>query len=194
LLGWQTKGTPPRATPGDYQAHEQAGDVTVAADFTGHSVSTPDAVYSTEEFVVVEVALFGPPEAHATLSYEDFSLRINGKKTLLPAQPYALVFKSLKDPEWAPPESAEKKSKTSLDDGSGKKNDSGSPPPPVHVPIEVERAMEQRVQKASLPGGDRKLPDAGLIFFHHFGKDTKIHSVELIYTGPAGKATLALQP
>jgi len=195
--GQEMKGMPPRATAADYQASVKVGDLTLAADFTGHSVSTPDAVYSTEEYVVVEVAFFGPPQAHTTLNYADFSLRINGKKTPLPSQPYAMVFKSLKDPEWVPPETVEKKSRTSLDSGgAGGGNDKpnpGDPPPVVHVPIEVERAMELKVQKASLPGGDRALPGAGLLFFQHFGKDKSIHSVELIYDGPAGKAVLALQ-
>jgi hypothetical protein len=54
--------------------------------------------------------------------------------------------------------------------------------------------MAQRVQKAALPEGDRTLPQAGLIFFQYRGKTQSIHSIELIYVGPAGKATLTLQP
>jgi hypothetical protein len=54
--------------------------------------------------------------------------------------------------------------------------------------------MAQRVQKAALPEGDRTLPVAGLIFFQYRGKTQGIHSIELIYAGPAGKVTLALQP
>ena len=54
--------------------------------------------------------------------------------------------------------------------------------------------MAQRVQKAALPIGDRSLPQAGLIFFQYRGKAQSIRSVELIYAGPDGKATLALQP
>ena len=42
--------------------------------------------------------------------------------------------------------------------------------------------------------GERTLPQAGLIFFQYRGKTQSIHSIELIYAGPAGKATLALQP
>jgi hypothetical protein len=54
--------------------------------------------------------------------------------------------------------------------------------------------MAQRVQKATLPEGDRALPLAGLIFFQYRGKTQGIHSIELIYAGPAGKASLTLQP
>jgi hypothetical protein len=189
----EAKGMPPRAAPADYQAHAQAGAITVAAEFNGHSIPSPQSVLSTEDFVVVEVGLFGPPDARLKLSDADFSLRINGKKTPLSAQPYAMVFSSLKDPEWAPPEPAESKSKTSIG-SKADQSDPGAKPAPVHIPIEVERAMAQRVQKASLPEGERALPAAGLIFFKYGGKTKGIHSIELEYAGPAGKATLTLQP
>jgi len=188
------KGMNPRATPADYQAHALAGSITIAAEFAGHSIPTPQAVLSTEEYVVVEVGFFGPPEARATISSTDFSLRVNGKKTPLPVQPFALVFASLKDPEWTPPVPVESKSKTSIGSAGQGQNDPGATPAPVRVPFEVQRVMQQRVQKASLPEGDRLLPAAGLIFFKRGGKDSGISSVELIYAGPAGKATLTLHP
>jgi hypothetical protein len=188
----EVKGLPPRATPADYEAHAQAGAFTLAAEFKGHSVPTQEATYSSEDYVAVEAALFGPAEARIKLSPDDFSLRINGKKTLLSSQPYVLVFHSLKDPEWAPPESHEAKSKTSIGGGGGSSSD--STPAPVHMPIELQRAMQQRVQRAALPEGDRALPQAGLIFFQFRGKTQHIQSLELIYAGPVGKATLSLQP
>lgn len=187
----EAKGMPPRATPGDYQASAKAGAVTIAAEFKGHSVTTEDSVYSTENFVVVEIGLFGPSGTPLKLSYEDFALRINGKKAPSPAQPYAAVFRSLKDPQWAPPGKAEAKSKTGISTGEG--GDS-STPAPAHMPIELERAMDQKVRKSALPEGDRMLPEAGLVFFEHRGKESGIHSLELIYSGAAGKATLTLQP
>jgi hypothetical protein len=58
----------------------------------------------------------------------------------------------------------------------------------------MERKMAEQVQNAALPEGDRALPVAGLIFFRYGGSDKSIHSVELLYSGPAGKATIALQP
>src|SRR4029077_5088291 len=77
----EVKGMPARVAPTEYQAHGEAGPLTIAADFTGHSVATPEATYTTEDYVVVEVGLFGAPGARAKLSTGDFSLRINGKKT-----------------------------------------------------------------------------------------------------------------
>jgi hypothetical protein len=193
----EAKGMPPRVTPADYQAHAQAGTVTIAAEFAGHAVPSPQGPLSTEDYVSVEVGCFGPPDAKIKLSADDFTLRINGKKTPLPSQPYGLVIGNVKDPEWEPPEKVEAKSKTSLGTGGGGQSDKPEPgalPPVVHIPIEVQRAMATRVRKAALPEGDRTLPVAGLIFFQYRGKASGIHSIELIYAGSAGKATLALQP
>lgn len=189
-LASETQGIPPRATPSDYQAHAKAGAVTIAAEFDGHAIPTLEGPLSTDNYVVVETALFGAP-AKLQLSFSDFSLRINGKKTPLPSQPYGLVIESARDPNWAPPEKQEK-SKTSF--GSGGGGDSNASPAPVKVPIELQRAMAQHVEKASLAEGNRPLPQAGLLYFRYGGKAKGIHSVELIYSGPAGTATLELQP
>jgi hypothetical protein len=61
------------------------------------------------------------------------------------------------------------------------------------VPIELLRGWQQRVRKAALPEGDRALPQAGLIFFQYRGKVENIRSLELLYEGPAGNASLTLQ-
>ncbi len=190
----ESKGLPARTSPAEYQAQGKAGGFTIGAEFVGHSIPTPKATYSSEDYVVVEVGLFGPEGARLKLAMSDFSLRINGKKNALPREPYDLVFHNLKDPEWEPlikPEGG-KQSKTSI--GSQGGGGGGDKPPPPKMPIAERRAMEQAVQRASLLEGDRALPQAGLIFFGHRGKITGIQSLELMYDGPAGKASVALQP
>jgi hypothetical protein len=62
------------------------------------------------------------------------------------------------------------------------------------MPFPLRRAMEQHVQKAAMQEGERPLPQAGLLFFLYRGKPENIKSLELVYTGAAGKATLELQP
>jgi hypothetical protein len=188
------KGLPPRAAPSDYQAQGKAGTVTIAAEFKAHSVPTMEGILTTEDFVVVEAGFYGAPDAKLTLSPDDFSLRINGKKMPSPSQPYGVVIRTVKDPDWAPPTPPESKgSKTKLNTGGGDSN-KDDPPPIVHIPIEVQRAMAQRVQKASMPLGDRPLPQAGLLYFEYGSNSKNIKSLELIYNGAAGKATLTLQP
>jgi hypothetical protein len=190
----EVHGVPPRANPAEYQAQGKAGAATIAAEFVGHAVPTPQGTFSSEGYVVVEVGIFGEPNASLKLSLEDFSLRVNGKKAPLPSQAYGLVLKSLKDPEWEPPASASSKGgKTSIGSGGGG-GDLNAPPVPVHMPFDLTRAMQQKVQKAAMPEGDRPLPVAGLIFFQYSGKTKGMNSLELIYAGPAGAATLALQP
>ena len=191
----QAKGMPPRTAPSEYQAQAQAGKVTIGAEFMGHAVPTPEQTVESEDYIVVEAGLFGPPGAKITLARGDFSLRINGKKVPSPSEPYELAFHSLKDPQWQPPETDEaKKSTTSLTtNGSG--GGAGQPPPlPPKMPFELRRAMEQHVQKAAMQEGERAMPQAGLLFFLYRGKVDNIRSLELIYSGAAGTATLTLQP
>src|ERR1035437_2264091 len=130
--GNESKGMPPRISPAEYQAHAQAGTVTIAAEFTGHGVGTPQGTLTTEDYVVVETGFFGADGARTKLAIDDFSLRINGKKTALPGQPYGIVLSSLKDPEWEPPVKPEKKSSMSTDGGGGGGGQGqGQDPPPV---------------------------------------------------------------
>jgi hypothetical protein len=194
----EAKGLPPRATPAEYQAQAQSGTVTLAAEFVGHAVPTPQGALTTEDYVVVEAGFFGPAGARIKLAADDFSLRINGKKTPLPSQPVGLVNGSLKDPEWEPSAESKSKSKTSMGSGGGGggggRGEAEAPPEPVKMPFPMRRAMEQRVQKAALPEGDRAVPVAGLIFFQYRGNTKGIRSIEMLYSGPAGKVTLKLQP
>jgi hypothetical protein len=193
----EIRGLPPRATPGDYQAKAQAGQVTIGAEFMEHGVPTAEGTLTTDDYVSVEVGLFGPAGSRVTLTPDDFTLVLTTKKKEpLPTRQFGLVIASgsLKDPEWQPPEEPKSKSKTALGGGGDDQTASNAPPPPVKIPFEVQRAMALKVQKAALPEGDRALPVAGVIFFQYRGNVKKIHSVELVYSGSAGKATIPLQP
>jgi hypothetical protein len=187
----KAEGTPPRTAPADYQAHAAAGNLTIAAEFTGHSVATPESILNTEDYVAVEVAIYGPNQTPVKISRDDFSLRINGKKTALPSQPYGLVVKTLKDPELEPTKSENEAAKTSI--SSGGKNSAGEAAPPYRVPDGLRHEYSIRLLKLSLPEGERILPQAGLIYFTFRGRTDKLQSIELIYNGAGGTATLPLQ-
>ena len=190
----ETRGMPARATPGDYQAHGPSGPLTIGAEFNQHTVPSPAGLLATEDYVVVEAGIFGPPGARTTLNPGDFSLRINGKKTLQ-SEPYVSVFKSLKDPEWEPDVPVEKGSKTSIgSSGAGGKGGGNDPPVVPKPPFKLQREWNLRMQKEAFPEGDRALPQAGLLFFKYGGKASGIHSIELMYSGPSGKASLDLRP
>jgi hypothetical protein len=180
------EGSVPRSAATDYQAQQKVGGVTLAAEFAGHSIPTPDGPLSTEDYIVVEAAFYGGAGAKMPVSYKDFSLRVNGNKKILDSESFALV--DVKDPDWAPPQ--QEKSKTTF--GSAGQQDSGAPPTPPKVPFDVQRKLNLRVRKLAFPEGERTLPRAGLLFFKYHGKEKGIHSLELIYSGPAGNATLTL--
>lgn len=186
------KGLPPRASASEFQARSKVGDITIGAEFAGHSVPTVQMTLKSDDYVVVEVGLYGGPDAHASLSHGEFSLRINGRKAPIASQEYSAIFESLMDPEWAPPDSKDKSSKTSLGGGGG--DQSNGPPPPVHPPFALKRGWQLETQKSALPEGDRQLPVDGLLFFRYGGKEKGIDTVELIYQGPAGSVTIPLHP
>jgi hypothetical protein len=139
----------------------------------------------------VEAGFFGAAGERTKFDVADFSLRINGKKPVA-SRPYGMVLSSVKDPQWEPPE-VPKASGTGVSTGGGG-NEASVPPPTPHMPLPLQRAMEQKVMKGALPEGDRALPLAGLLFFPYRGKSAGIQKVELTYNGPAGKASLSLQP
>ncbi len=160
----EAQGLAPRAAPTDYQVQAKAGSVTIAAEFTGHGIPTSQSPLTSEDYVAVELGLFGPADARLVISAADFSLKVNGKKTAMISQPFGLVAKNIKDPDWVPPEAPEKKSKGSMGGSGGAQGDGNPPPVTPKVPIELLRGWQQRLQKAALPEGDRALPQAGLLF------------------------------
>lgn len=192
--GREAHGLPVRATPVDYQAQGVTGDYTIAADFTGHAIPNELDPLHAEDHIAVEVAIFGPPDARLMIQAAHFSLRVNGRKEVLPAQPWPLVAKSIKDPNWVPEEGlGQGKSKGGISGSGGDRQPGEPPPPPPKPPFELFRSWQQRVGKAAIAEGERPLPQAGLIFFPYRGKTENIRSLELIYQGPAGKATLVLR-
>lgn len=184
----------PRGSANDYQAHARVGSISIGAEFMRHAVPTPQSEFSTEDYVTVEVGFFGAAGDHAKLAAQDFSLRVNGKKAV-PSIHYGMVLPNLKDPEWIPPETdSKKKGAGGLSTGGGEGNPNDPPPPPPKMPAPLVHIMQIKVEKAALPEGDRALPEAGLLFFSYRGVSDKIKSVELIYNGAAGKATMTLNP
>ena len=191
----KAKGLGPRGSMNDYQAHSQIGSVSIGAEFTGHSVPTTSSVLNTDDYVVVEMGLYSASGARLPVSIENFSLRVNGKKAI-PAESYEAAFKSLDDPAWTPPVPVEERGKGSINGGgSGDSNKDlmADPPPKPHMSMMEHRGIEQQVRESALPTGEIALPTGGLVFFRYTGNDKKIDSVDLLYSGPAGKGTIKLQ-
>ncbi len=153
------KGLPTRSAASDYSAHAQAGAIAIGADFTGHTLNTQDGILTTQDYVVIEAGVFGPPGAHVMLAFGDFSLRINGSKKPLPMEPMEVVAKSLKDPDYEEPASNNREGRRwSTPDRRMYGADPNAPPPaPIPIPFETKRGWQLRAKRDSLAIGDRRL-------------------------------------
>jgi hypothetical protein len=106
------------------------------------------------------------------MSPDQFTLRINGKGALLTQLP-GMVASSMRSIG-----------------GPVSRNDRTTTVTVTET--QADDSLEARVNNASLPEGEHSLPRAGLIYFPYKGKTKNIRSLDLLYDGPMGKATLKL--
>jgi hypothetical protein len=214
----RAQGLSPREKAADYAAHAEARDgFTFAAEYLVHTLptgtlNTTDALVAND-YLVVEVAVFGPRGRRIDLSQGSFTLVLGtGKKsgkTALSPDSAGTVAGSIKFSDWAP------KPHLEAEGGVGNANVGFGPPmtarfpgdpsvrplPPSPVPeqnpagLEKEQplSIDERVQRASLPTRELAPPVTGLIFFPFEGKTKSIKTLELVYEGPAGRVVLRLE-
>jgi hypothetical protein len=189
----RAQGTPPKTAPTDYPVHIQMDAVALAADYLVHSLPTTQGTLVANDYLVVEVAFFGPPYSRLKMSPDNFSLRINTKGDPLTPEPAGMVSQSIKFPGAHP----HLETTGTVTNGDGTVT-VGPRPPPSHIPtvneVNEENSVQYRVQASSLPEGEHPLPRSGLLYFFYKGKTKNIRTVELLYNGPMGKSTLKLLP
>jgi hypothetical protein len=201
LLGAQ--GTPPKTAPTDYPVHVQVETVTLAAEYLVHSLPTTQGTLVANDYLVVEVAFFGPLYSRLKMSPDNFALRINGKGDPLTTEAPGMVSQSIKFPGAHP----HLETTGTVNAGDGTVTVGPRPPPSrfpgdgndrTHAPtlseVNEENSVHYRVQASSLPEGEHSLPRSGLLYFFYRGKAKNIRTLELFYNGPLGKSTLKLLP
>jgi hypothetical protein len=161
------QGTSPQSAATDYPVHIALNDgFTMGAEYLVHSIPSPHGFYVVEEFLVVEIGVFGPKSAHLNVSADHFALRINGLKTAIgPASPGIIA------------------SGITMGRMPGNPQGNGS---------DDQMSIEDRIKRSAVPDGDLKTPFAGLLFFPFRGKTKSIKTMELLYQGPAGTIALKL--
>jgi hypothetical protein len=169
----RAQGSPLKTSPTDYPAHIQLDNVTLAAEYLVQSLPTSSGSLVAHDYLVVQAAFFGPAQSRLQISASQFSLRINGRGLPIPTELPGIVAGSINS------------------FGNDRVPSSTSGP---LVPQEQGESVEHRVQSVSLAEGQRSLPSVGIIFFPYRGKLKSIHSLELLYNGSMGKATLKLLP
>jgi hypothetical protein len=188
------------------------GERTLAAEYMARSIPVPGGSLFTEDYLVIDVAMFGPKYDSLALSSSHFTLRMNGKKTPILSQTPGVVAGSLKYGDWSRPR---------LEAGAGVGNAGvvlgrpvpverfpgdptvrrlPAPPVPSQSPsapgVEREQAapVEEQIERAALAEGVQKLPLSGLLFFPYRGKPGSVKRLELEYEGPAGRGVLKVLP
>jgi len=200
------QGTTTKTKAADYPVQVQMGTVTLAAEYLVHSLPTSKGTLIAADYLVVEVAFFGPSFSRLKMSPDNFTLRINGKGEGLSTEPPGMVAQSIKFPSAHP--HLETAGSVGVGDGTVSV---GPRPPPTQFPgdgndrqptgqppsvrtVEEDSNIDHRVQNATLPEGENTLPRSGLVYFYFRGKVKNIHALELLYNGTMGKATLKLLP
>lgn len=205
------QGTHTKENASQYYAHGQLdkGD-SIGADFLGKFLPIRGATIYSDEYIFVEVALFGPIQSKADIRAGQFTLKINGR-TLLP-QPPGMVTLEGNFPEMIA------RPKVILDGGVGPgqvevggterkqrfpgDDSAHTPPNPVpQVSTDTSGGQAERkprdvasaVSASVLPEGTRALPVSGYLCFAFEGKLKKIKHADLEYKGPLGSVTLALR-
>ncbi len=199
----------PKAT--DYPAHSEAGKLALGAEYMVHSFSGGGQMFVTDDYLVVEVAIYPPSGTTYEVNAGRFSLRINGAKRTIPPQAPSFVAASLKYPDWeqrpraiaqagpviigAPPT-------VGRFPGDPTPRQTRLPDPPrapepenrSGVEREPPKTGEEVVVESALPGGPRGTPVAGNLYFAYKGKVEKIRKLELLHQGPEGASALQLVP
>lgn len=209
-LGLQAQSLTPREKAEDYPAHAALKDgFTLAADYLVHTLPVKNgAALLAGDYLVIEIAAYGPKISKIDLSLGNFTLRVNGKTELTP-ESAGTVAASIKFPDWRT------KPHVELEGGTGNSTvgygqprvarfpgDPTAPPPrqnplPEQNPAGLEKdppvSIEQRVQASALGTGEMSPPFAGLVFFPFQGKTKKIKTLEVVYESPQGRAVLKLE-
>jgi hypothetical protein len=199
-------GTTPKASEQDYPAHAKLDKLSVGAEYLVHSFSSGRQMFIAKDYLVVELALFPANAQTLLVNAGEFTLRVNGRKQTISPQAPEIVASTLKYPD---PRSAGLHPSAQLgpvvlgqprptERFPGDPDARTGPPPrrpddsPSGQDKEPPIKAEELVVHAALPEGERHEPTSGFLYFPYSGRISHIHSLELVFSSPAGDATLAL--
>ena len=198
------QGTTPKVKAEEYPVHGAAGAVTLGADYTVHSLSLAGDLFIAPDYLVVEVALYGKADEKFEVNAGRFTLRVNGKKSVLLPQSPGMVAASIKYADWEMRRGVEMSAGVGDADvvlgrprpterfpGDPRPGQERLPQPPQAPEQENRSGMEKQakvkpedaVVAAALPEGTVRGPVSGYLYFAYKGKAGKIKSLELLYDG-----------
>jgi hypothetical protein len=199
-LSIHAEGTPAKASAGEYPAHATSGNLAIGAEYMVHSFGSGEQMYLAENYLVVEVALFPPKGEGITADAAKFTLRVNGKKTLLYAQNPPMVASHLNRRDWESPRGATADLgvggvNVGLGYPQGRDPVTGAPegrrlPNPPRAPDAgapgggepKERVRPEEVLiRTALPEDAHRGPVSGFLYFPYTGKASGLKSIDLVF-------------
>ena len=206
LIGPLLGAIEPKPAASDYPVHGAAGNVALGAEYLVRSFSGRGRTFFAPDHLVVEVAVYPPKGEAVAVSTGQFSLRINGKKEMIPAQGPEFVAAGFKYPDW------EQRRRLEAMGGVGnagvivgrpepRERFPGDPRPSVNRLPAPPRAPEDRqgvepdqpvraedvVIECALLEREIRSASAGYLYFPFKGKTKSIRSLELVYRGRPGR-------
>ncbi len=199
----------PKDKPADYPVSSSLnGGFTIGAEYLVHTLPTKQGSLIANDYLVVEIAIYGAKTQTIDLNAAQFTLRVNKKTTIEPEGP-GYVAASLKYPDW------QNTKRVDLSDGVGNAtvvygppqanrfpgdptvHPTPTPPVPDENPAGIEKepplSIDERIERAWLPSGEQIPPFAGVVCFPFKGKTKTIKTLELLYKGTAGEVVLKLE-
>lgn len=203
---YSQEALPARPSPEAYPRQAQLGDLVLAAEYQGHGINAAERPFATPDYIVIELAVF--PKAGQTVKINpgQFTLRLNGKKSVLfPATP-SMVAASLQYPNSEGYRGIEASGGIGnagvILGGPGRSprfpGDPGGAYPRVGVgmPGPAETPMNdapEAVVRLGWADSEVARPAAGYLYFPYSGKLAKIKTMELLFQGESGQSSLLLK-
>ena len=170
--------------PSDYPAQGCVADFKLGAEYMVSSFSAQEESFTVDHYLIVEIGIF--PQGEAKIDLRRFTLRINGKTSLMTQTP-GMVAASVKYPDWtSKPEMTAAAGPVLVGRPPGVERFPGDRRNQRGIPGQVIETQEPKVdhagliETAALSEGKRSKPIAGLLYFPYDKKLKTIRTVDLL--------------
>ncbi|MBC7928600.1 MAG: hypothetical protein H7039_23395 [Bryobacteraceae bacterium] len=179
------QGTETKRAATEFPVQASLPGAQLGAEFMVRLISYGRESFVSDNFLVVEVALYPDKGSQIVIRPNEFTLRVNGKKELLTPQAPQAVAMSISYPAWEsnPNAGAERFP------GDPRARPMPGPPAPSVAAPEVEQkrlSPTEVITRSALPEGPRKTLASGYLFFPWRGNPARLKTVEMMVTPESG--------
>ncbi|MGH9631752.1 MAG: hypothetical protein ACRD7E_25890 [Bryobacteraceae bacterium] len=208
VSGIAGQGTETKSAPAGYPVHQKIENGAIAADYLVRTVFGKGQTYYTDDYLVIEVAIFPDEGREMEVLASNFTLRLNGKREVLFSRPPAMVAASMKYPDYHHPRGLVVAAGPIIVGRPGRvERFPGDPRPqqdrlpgqprvetkPSGVPPAEIPTAEEVVTGTALKEGAADHSLSGYLYFPYRGKLKSVKSVELLVRNGSDTAVLRLR-